>query len=89
MNKIQVIENSLRCFRYSLWSFVIPWLGIPLAVWALVLHNRIMAATGEGWDWNPAHRYLWWAFFLSCLRLVVALLILVVGFVIYLVSSDS
>ena len=42
MNKIRVIEDSLRCFRYSLWS-LIPLVGIVFAVRTFRLLRRVRA----------------------------------------------
>lgn len=46
--RIQTIENSLRCFAWG-WSALIPFFGIPALVIALIRFRGIVP-----WVWNPA-----------------------------------
>ncbi len=53
--RIAAIKSSLRCFVYSLIGLV-PLIGIPFAVAAIVQCRHVPGP--EGSDWNPADRYL-------------------------------
>ena len=53
--KIAFIQSSLRCFVLSLVG-LIPVLGIPCAVAAIIRSSVLARAAGK--DWNPATRYL-------------------------------
>jgi hypothetical protein len=55
MDKVQIIEGSLRCFWRSVCSLV-PILGLPFAVHSIFIVRRIRRATRGGW--NPAERYV-------------------------------
>ena len=55
MNKVQVIERSLRCFVFGLLGLV-PVLGMGLAVVAFYHFNKTRAEVGD--EWNPARKYL-------------------------------
>ena len=57
LTKVELIEYSLRCWALGLWG-LLPLIGIPMAVRALILYSR--AKQGQGDMWNPAHRYLFW-----------------------------
>jgi hypothetical protein len=54
MDKVLVINQSLRCYRWS-WFSLIPLLGIGPALIAINLFRKANAETGGGW--NPARRY--------------------------------
>ena len=62
--KIRVIEETLRCFAFSLLS-LIPLVGLPFAILTIVRHRKIRAA--EDGEWNPAQLYLAWGFCLAWL----------------------
>ena len=53
-HRIAAVKSSLRCFVYSLIGLV-PLIGIPFAVAAMV-QSRQMQKAGTV-DWNPADRY--------------------------------
>jgi len=53
--RIVAVELSLRCFVYSLIGLV-PLIGIPFAMAAIVRSRRV--ARADTLDWNPADRYL-------------------------------
>jgi hypothetical protein len=52
---------------------LLPLIGIPMAVWALVLHHRV--ASSQSGAWNPAQRYLRWGGICARLGLMVFLVI--------------
>jgi hypothetical protein len=53
--RIVAATSSLRCFVYSLVGLV-PLIGIPFAVAAIVKSRQV--EEGSRPDWNPADRYL-------------------------------
>ena len=57
MDKIRVIKLSLRCLRWGLVG-LIPVIGLPFAVRALILYRRARREAGK--EWNPARRQLIW-----------------------------
>ena len=57
MNKIELIQRSLSAFGFGL-PGVVPFLGTPFAIVALVQSSRIKRRGGA--LWNPAQRYLFW-----------------------------
>ncbi len=54
MNKVRVIERSVRCQALG-WAGVLPVLGVIPAVIAIVLYPQATAEAGA--DWNPAESY--------------------------------
>ena len=54
MNKITAIESALRCFVCGLLA-LIPLLGLPFGVAAVMFYTKSSARSLE--DWNPARRY--------------------------------
>jgi hypothetical protein len=74
MDKVRVINWSLRCFRLG-WFGLVPILGIVPAAAAIVCHGR--ARTEAGAEWNPAAKFLFWGAVLAWIGL--ALSALVVG----------
>ena len=68
--KVRIIEQSLRCFVFGCLS-LIPLLGLPFAILAVVRH---LNAWSEGdRDWNPAKPYLIWGFALAWLGGLISL----------------
>ena len=57
MDKIEVIQRSLRCFTLGLIG-IVPLLGVPFALFAL--DNFRQVRRGLGTQWNPAQTYLRW-----------------------------
>ena len=53
--RIAAVTSSLRCFVYSLVGLV-PLVGIPFAVAAIVRSRQVQKASRA--DWNPADHYL-------------------------------
>ena len=57
MDKIEVIQRSLRCFTLGLIG-ILPVLGIPFAIVALSNYFQVKRLVGA--QWNPAQTYLTW-----------------------------
>ena len=57
LDKIEVIQRSLRCFTLGLIG-ILPVLGIPFAIAALSNYFQVKRMVGT--QWNPAQRYLTW-----------------------------
>ena len=72
MNRIEVINHSLRCFVLGLIG-IVPVLGIPAGVLAITTFRRVIARKQE--EWNPARRYLMWGFFLGAGGLLLSFLL--------------
>ncbi|MGO8763597.1 MAG: hypothetical protein ACLQSR_00495 [Limisphaerales bacterium] len=53
--KIKMINASLRCFTFGLLS-LLPFIGIPFGVLALVESGKVRVA--EKQLWNPARPYM-------------------------------
>jgi hypothetical protein len=80
MDKIELIQSSLRCF----WSGVtgcVPVLGLPFAVHAVWKFSQTSrAAAGQ---WNPARPYLLWGVTLGVIGVLLAILgLILIGLVI-------
>ncbi len=80
LSKIEMIERSMSCFVLGLCS-LLPVIGIPFAVVALLRGLRV--AAGQGEMWNPAQRYLivgrWLAW--TTLLLTVATVVIISGMI--------
>jgi hypothetical protein len=72
MDRIEITERSLRCFGFGLAS-LIPFLGIPMAVLAILQYRTVVL--GRRQEWNPADRYLMAGFLLAGTGLLVSSLI--------------
>lgn len=75
-----MIDSSLRCFWLGLFGGLLPIIGVPMAMRALVYSRRVKR--GQGGMWNPAGRYRFWGSIMARIGLwgvtiVVALAILV------------
>ena len=57
MTKLRTIELSMRCFVFGLVS-LIPILGLPLSVLALVTFRKLLSESAG--QWNPAKYYWIW-----------------------------
>jgi hypothetical protein len=75
MTRVEIIENSLSCFRLGLFG-LLPVIGITCAVRSL-LHYRRLTSSQSG-AWNPARAYLRWGVLCARLGLVVSLLAILV-----------
>ena len=82
MNKVQVIERSLRCFVFGIFGLV-PVLGMGLAVAAFYHFYKIRSEVAD--NWNPAKKYLNWGFTMAGWGLFVSLL-LFAAFMIHLIA---
>lgn len=71
MDKVRVIEGSLRCFRLGLASLV-PVIGLAFVVLALVEWWSVQKAVGD--EWNPVRGYLRWGKALAAFGLVMSLI---------------
>lgn len=71
MDRIRVIEGSLRCFIAGCLA-LIPFLGIFPAAIAIYSFHRVRRLTGDGW--NPARGYLNWGVALGWLGLAFTLI---------------
>jgi hypothetical protein len=83
MDSIQIIERSLRCFVLGLIGLV-PVLGVPFGVAALVVFREV--ARGSGTRWNPAQTYLTWGLATALAGLLLTLIL--VGFVSVFIALD-
>lgn len=70
--QIQIITISLRCFQFSLLG-LIPVLGIPFSILAIVMASRLRSRLRKAW--NPARHYLDWGMTLGCIGVFNFLLI--------------
>jgi hypothetical protein len=68
MDKIELIEHSMRAFLFGL-PGIVPFLGTPFALVAVVNNARIKRRSIT--PWNPAHRYLFWG--MVCARIGITL----------------
>jgi hypothetical protein len=73
MDKVRVIEGSLRCFSRSLFG-LIPVLGLPFAVSSVFNARKLRRASQ--YQWNPAGRYLTWGTVLGCLGILISVVAL-------------
>lgn len=55
MDKVRVIERSLRCCAFG-WLALIPIFGIPTGVLAILVYKQVRREVGQ--EWNPARKYL-------------------------------
>ena len=85
MDKIELIQGSLRAFGFGL-PGIVPFLGAPFAIVALVQNARIKRRFGA--LWNPAQRYLFWGMVCArigmMLTIIITLLIALAGLVSFL-----
>ena len=82
MDKVLVIQRSLRCFTLGLFG-IIPGLGIPFAIAALANYFHVKGLVGE--HWNPAQTYLTWGLATALCGLFLNVVIVgIVGSMIYL-----
>ena len=77
MDKVRVIEGSLRCFVAGCLSLV-PLLGIFPAMVAIYSFHAVRRQAGA--EWNPARGYLLWGVTLAWGGLAMTLIGLAVRF---------
>jgi hypothetical protein len=75
MDKVRVIEGSLRCFRLGLASLV-PVIGLAFAVFAMFEAQRVRQAVGN--EWNPVRAYLRGGRALATLGLLISLIAVII-----------
>jgi hypothetical protein len=71
VERIKLIKRSLLCFALGFIA-LIPGLGVPFAIGALVTYLRTAHAEV---DWNPAGRYLLLGLILAVVGLVTSVVI--------------
>ena len=82
MDKVLVIERSLRCFTLGLFG-ILPVLGLPFAIAALSNYFHVQRIVGT--QWNPAKTYLTWGLATALSGLFLTVVIAgVLGSMIYL-----
>jgi hypothetical protein len=76
MNKVRVIERSIRCQNLG-WFGVLPVLGVIPAVIAILLYHKVSYEAGD--HWNPAERCARLGFVLSWIGLGLSAILIGVG----------
>jgi len=76
MDKIELIERSMRACFFGV-PGILPFLGTPFAIVALMNNARIKRRIGA--QWNPAHRYLFWGMLCAHIGTILTLIIAVLG----------
>jgi hypothetical protein len=74
MDKVQIIERSLRCFWRSL-AALVPLLGLPFAVHSLFAAHKLRR--GAQGQWNPAEGYVKWSVFFGWLGILLSVAVAV------------
>ena len=72
MDKVELIQRSLRCFVNGLIG-LLPVIGFPFVVTAFVYFIRLRLRHSS--EWNPAEHYLDWGVRFALLGLVITLLL--------------
>jgi hypothetical protein len=70
MDKVQMIERSLRCFWRSVVG-LFPLLGLPFAVYAIFVARKLRR--GAQAQWNPAESYVKWGVFFGWLGILISI----------------
>jgi hypothetical protein len=73
MDRVRVIEQSLRCYLAGWWS-LIPIIGLLPAVIAVCLYLSVRNQVED--QWNPASAYLWKGILLAMTGVCVSLLLI-------------
>ena len=73
MDRVEIIERTLRCYHAGWWSLV-PILGLVPAIIAFYTFGSIRAATKH--EWNPAAAQLRIGFILAIIGSALSLLLL-------------
>jgi hypothetical protein len=76
MNKVRVIERSIRCQALG-WVGVLPVLGVIPAVIAIVLYHKASSEAGD--HWNPSEQCARSGFVLSWIGLGLSAILVAVG----------
>ena len=72
MDKVRIIERSLRCYTLG-WLAFLPIAGLAIGPLALLAYQSVRVEAGR--DWNPASRYLHCGALLGCLGFLVSVLL--------------
>ena len=86
MDKVRIIESSLRCYTFG-WLSFLPIAGLAFGPLALLAYQSVRIETGR--EWNPASRYLQCGALLACLGFLVSVLLLALLFILILKSYES
>jgi hypothetical protein len=76
MDRVEVIERTLRCYQAGWWSLV-PVVGLGPAIVAFYYFARVRAATRN--DWNPASTQLRVGLMLATIGCGLSLLLVSIG----------
>lgn len=72
LDKVQIIERSMNCFRCGLVG-ILPGIGLPFAIVSLGDCLNVMLRKGS--NWNPAERYLRWGAASAAAGLMITMLL--------------
>jgi hypothetical protein len=72
MDRIELIERSLRCFAFGV-AGLVPVFGLPMAVIAVLQFRTVALSRGQ--EWNPANRYLTAGFVCAGVGLLISTLV--------------
>ena len=86
MNKVAVINSSIRTLRYGLLS-LLPLVGVLFLVLAFSNRHRAHAEAGDAW--NPAKRHLIAGSILAALGTLVLIATLVFAAFVYIQSKSD
>jgi len=82
--KIVMLKSSLRAFTLGVMGLV-PVIGMPMALMALVCFRR--ACLAQRGNWNPARPFLVFGLIYGTLGIIISMLLL--GFVLYLAMTGE
>jgi hypothetical protein len=82
--KIKMLKHSLQCFVFGLIALV-PVLGLPFGVLALVASGQVRAAQRQ--YWNAARAYWIWGLVLGAVGILLSLLLF--SFFLYRIANDG
>ena len=86
MDKIRIIERSLRCYIFG-WLSLLPIVGFAFGPLALLAYRSVRIEAGR--EWNPAGRYLKCGAVLACLGLLLYVLLSGLVFISILKSDEN
>ena len=86
MDKVRIIEESLRCYIFG-WLSFLPVVGLAFGPLALLSFRS--ARIESGTQWNPASRYLKCGAVLACFGFLVSVLLSGLVFLIIIKSAEK
>ena len=86
MDRIRIIERSLRCYTLG-WLAFLPIAGLAFGTLALLSYQAVRVEAGR--EWNPASRYLHCGALLGCLGFMVSVLLTALLFIVILKSVGN